>query len=70
MLKHADPTKTDARKKLLAHYKIMKNRHMKDLFREDGSRFAKYTLRLEDILVDYSKNIITDETLSILIALA
>lgn len=70
MLQQTNPTKTDAWKKLRAHYKIMKNRQMKDLFREDGSRFAKYSLRLEDILVDYSKNIITDETLALLIALA
>ncbi|MFH1081596.1 MAG: glucose-6-phosphate isomerase, partial [Pseudomonadota bacterium] len=70
MLKQTNPTRTAAWKKLRAHYKIMKNRHMKDLFREDGERFAKYTLRLEDILVDYSKNIITEETLALLLALA
>jgi glucose-6-phosphate isomerase len=70
MLKKTNPTSTDAWKKLQAHYKIMKNRQMKDLFREDSSRFARHTLRLEDILVDYSKNIMTDETLGLLIALA
>jgi glucose-6-phosphate isomerase len=70
MLNQINPTRTEAWKKLRTHYKVMKNRQMKDLFREDGERFAKYSLRLEDILVDYSKNIITDETLGLLIALA
>ena len=70
MLKQNNPTRTEAGKKLRAHYQVMKNRQMKDLFREDPSRFGKYTLRLEDILVDYSKNIITEETLDLLLDLA
>ena len=70
MLKQTNPTRTAAWKKLRAHYQIMKNRQMKDLFREDGVRFDKFTLHLEDILVDYSKNIITVETLDLLVALA
>ena len=70
MLKKINPTGTAAWKKLRAHYKVMKNRQMKDLFREDSARFARFTLRLEDILVDYSKNIITEETMGLLIALA
>lgn len=70
MLKQINSTRTEAWKKLRAHYKIMKKRHMKDLFRMDPWRFDKFTLRLEDILVDYSKNIITEETLGLLTALA
>jgi len=43
---------------------------MKDLFREDPARFQKYSLWFEDILLDYSKNIITDETFFLLTELA
>jgi len=70
MLKQTNPMRTAAWKKLSAHYKVMKNRQMKDLFQGDGERFTKFSLRLEDILVDYSKNIITEETLYLLLALA
>ena len=70
MLKHINPTRTAAWKNLRAHYQVMKNRQMKDLFREDSARFDNFSLHFEDILVDYSKNIITHETLDLLIALA
>jgi glucose-6-phosphate isomerase len=43
---------------------------MKDLFAADPERFSKFSLRLGDILIDYSKNRITRETLNLLIALA
>lgn len=43
---------------------------MKDLFAADLERFNKMHLEFEDILFDYSKNIITDETMSLLYALA
>lgn len=48
----------------------MKDRHMRDMFRSDPDRFRKFTLSYEDILVDYSKNIITDETIRLLLELA
>jgi len=40
------------------------------MFREDPERFSKFSLRFEDILVDYSKNIINEETLLFLVELA
>jgi glucose-6-phosphate isomerase len=43
---------------------------MRDLFQEDAQRFNSMHLTFEDILVDYSKNVIVDETLRDLIALA
>ncbi len=43
---------------------------MKDLFQKDSSRFDKFTTRFNDILIDYSKNIITSETLELLFSLA
>jgi glucose-6-phosphate isomerase len=48
----------------------MKKRHMADLFRQDPARFSKFSLSFEDMLVDYSKNIITEETMEHLLALA
>ncbi len=43
---------------------------MKDLFKNDPDRFKKFSIRHDDILVDYSKNIITDKTLQLLFDLA
>lgn len=65
-----NPTTTEAWKKLEAHAVQMEEVYMTDLFAEDAERFNKYSHRFEDILIDFSKNIITDETMSLLIALA
>jgi len=70
MLNKINPTKTAAWARLKAHYKKMKKVHMRDMFREDPERFAKYCIEWEDILFDYSKNIINGETCSLLLALA
>lgn len=70
MLQNINPTETNAWKRLAQHAEEMKQVHMKDLFQADDERFQKYSLRFNDILVDYSKNIITDETLNLLIDLA
>lgn len=43
---------------------------MRDLFAQDPERFSKFSLQFEDILFDYSKNIITDKTMQLLLALA
>lgn len=70
MLNKLNPTKTKAWKKLLLHYETMKNIQMKNLFENEPDRFEKFSLKFEDILVDYSKNIITGKTLSLLLELA
>ncbi len=70
MLPKIDPTTTQSWKKLAAHYEKMKTVHMKSLFAGDPERFAKFSLRFNDILVDYSKNIITGETMALLLDLA
>ena len=44
--------------------------HMKDLFAKDAGRFEKYSLKFEDILVDFSKNILDEEVKATLIELA
>ena len=70
MLAKTNPTDTNSWKKLTDHYEIMQNVHMRDLFAEDPERFNTFSIRFNDILVDYSKNIITGETLKLLIGLA
>jgi glucose-6-phosphate isomerase len=70
MLKKIDPTSTKSWKKLAKHFKQMESVHMRDLFAQDPKRFEKFSLRFNDILVDYSKNIITDKTKDFLTGLA
>jgi len=70
MLKKINPLETKAWSRLAAHYEAMKNEHMKNLFRNDPDRFQNFSLRFNDILVDYSKNIITGETMRLLRDLA
>lgn len=70
MLSAINPTETAAWQRLTAHYLTMQAVHMKELFAEDPSRFEQFQIRINDILLDYSKNIITDETRSLLCSLA
>ncbi|MBK3518539.1 glucose-6-phosphate isomerase [Carboxylicivirga marina] len=70
MLPGINPTTTKAWKELEAYYAEFNGTHMKDLFAKDGERFNKYSLRFEDILLDYSKNRIDDKVLSLLFKLA
>ena len=69
MLNKINPTKTQSWKNLVEHFKEMKSVHMKDLFADDPDRFNKYSIRFNGILVDYSKNIITEDTLKLLLKL-
>ena len=55
---------------LLAHKEEIDKIHMRQMFEEDPGRFERYSLFFNDILVDYSKNRITDETLKLLFDLA
>jgi glucose-6-phosphate isomerase len=70
MLPKINPTKTLAWEKLTSHYEIIKNKKMVSMFAEDEKRFEKFSLTFEDIFLDYSKNRITSETMSLLIDLA
>src|SRR3989304_1725224 len=70
MLKRIDPTKTESWHKLTAHFRKIKNIHMKDLFTADPKRFEKFSIQFNDILVDYSKNRFTEETLTLFLELA
>ncbi len=70
MLPNHNPTETSAWQRLEMHFLSMQATHMRELFAEDTNRFKKLHVNFEDILVDYSKNLIIDETLKELIALA
>ncbi len=56
--------------KLQEHYEDIKELHMRDMFAEDPLRFERFSARLDDILLDYSKNRITTETMELLFKLA
>ncbi len=56
--------------KLEKHYNKIKSFHLGDLFTEDKRRFDKFHIEFGEILLDYSKNIITDETMKLLLELA
>ncbi|MEO6905914.1 MAG: glucose-6-phosphate isomerase [Ginsengibacter sp.] len=70
MFPKVNPTKTVAWRKLQDHFKEMKQISIKDLFVEDAERFKKYSFAVTDIICDFSKNIINDETKKLLLELA
>jgi glucose-6-phosphate isomerase len=70
MLPTLNPTETQAWQKLEMIFLTMQATHMRELFDEDPDRFQKFSLHFEDILVDYSKNIVNEETLKLLVELA
>src|SRR5690242_13880646 len=70
MLPKIDPAQTTAWKELTHHYEEMRHAQMRDLFKKDAERFSKYSLTIGDIIFDYSKNIINEKTLSLLLKLA
>lgn len=70
MLEKINPLSLNSWRKLSAHYEKMKNIHMRNLFKSDKNRFDKFSLSFENIFVDYSKNIITEETMGLLFNLA
>lgn len=55
---------------LQQHHSKIQNKHMRDMFAEDNSRFEQFSIELNEILFDYSKNRITEETIELLVKLA
>ncbi|MEZ0612498.1 glucose-6-phosphate isomerase [Fibrella sp. WM1] len=55
---------------LKAHFEATQQQHLRDLFAENPDRFGQFSLRFEDILVDFSKNRVTAETMTLLRQLA
>lgn len=65
-----NPTTTVAWKALEEYFKTFEGTQMKELFKKDPDRYEKYSLKFEDILIDFSKNIIDKKVFSLLIQLA
>lgn len=65
-----NPTTTESWKELQSHYGRISQKHVRTLFDSDTDRARKFTAKWDDFLVDYSKNRITEETMSLLLNLA
>jgi len=65
-----DPTSTRAWEELSAHFRSMETAHMNELFAQNPERAEKLSIQWEDFYVDFSKNILTEETISLLLDLA
>ena len=55
---------------LKAHFDATESMHMRDLFALNPERFAQFSLQFEDMLVDFSKNRVTTDTMTLLRQLA
>ncbi|MEM9362862.1 MAG: glucose-6-phosphate isomerase [Bacteroidota bacterium] len=69
-LSKINPLTTESWKKLQAHFDQIRSQHLKTLFKENPARASKFLIQNGDFLVDYSKNRINEETLSLLLDLA
>jgi len=56
--------------RLKKHQQEIASKHMREMFQDDPKRFDKFSLKFKDIVLDYSKNRITEETLTLLLKLA
>lgn len=70
MLPQHNPIETEAWRKLEMVFLTLQATHMRELFHDDPERFQHFTLQFEDILVDYSKNIVNEEVMKLLTQLA
>ncbi|MEO8885769.1 MAG: glucose-6-phosphate isomerase [Mucilaginibacter sp.] len=70
MLPNIDFTTTQSYKYLTDHYIDLVAKSLKSLFDADNERFEKFSVRFEDILLDYSKNRVDDQTIALLLQLA
>ncbi len=70
MLKKQNPISTKSWQALEDHYYDMCTVSMRELFKTDENRFQNFSIQFEDLLVDFSKNILTKESFDLLIDLA
>ena len=70
MVPKINPTSTKAWTLLQDHFMEMKKVHMRELFRTDPDRFSKFSMCMKDLVFDYSKNLITEKTIELLLQLA
>jgi glucose-6-phosphate isomerase len=64
------PTQTTAWQLLQHHYEEMKNARVSEMFKEDANRFSRFSVAFDDIVFDYSKNIVNEKTVQLLLKLA
>ena len=64
------PNKTQAWQALESHFQALLDVHMRTLFERDPQRFQRFTVQFEDMLLDYSKNRVNEETMELLMDLA
>jgi glucose-6-phosphate isomerase len=69
-LAQINPTLTEAWGKLTQHHTEIKNTSMKEMFANDSQRAEKFHIQWQDFLVDYSKNILNQDTINLLLDLA
>ena len=69
-LPKVNPSQTVAWQNIQLHFEKMQATSMKDLFASDAKRAEKFHIQWNDFLVDYSKNIVSQETLDLLLNLA
>ena len=65
-----DPTKSPTWLALRDERRAWNKLHLRDLFARDRKRDERFSLRLDDLLLDYSKNLIRPRTLQLLVRLA
>ena len=70
MFFNVDPTSTTSWKKIKKHHKAISKTSISELFDQDKKRFEKFSITFNDILIDYSKNNISEETIKLLMSLA
>ena len=69
-MQNIDPTTTKSWNQLKSHFKEVEKIAMLEMFEHDPNRFQKFHIQFEDVLVDYSKNRINEQTLKLLVQLA
>lgn len=67
---HVNPLQTKAWKALDEYFPVIRNKKIKDFFKENPRRFEQYSIAYEDIFFDYSKNIIDEKAFALLLELA
>lgn len=70
MLPKINFTETASYKYLTDHFIEISEKHLRGLFREDPARYEKFSVKFNEILLDYSKNRINETTMALLIQLA
>ncbi|SUP53857.1 Glucose-6-phosphate isomerase [Weeksella virosa] len=65
-----NPQKTNSWARLMEHFYEMKGITLANLFTLDKYRYQKFSIETENILFDYSKNILTQETIDLLLQLS